>query len=281
MRLHSWLLSGLIGLGLIAGSAASAKDVKDAKDTKKAAEPRKPAAPKLSGQWARMAADLKLSAEQQAQLAEKVKVMDEAVRAFEASKADALKKLKEDESAIVAEKKKLVESKTAEVMAFFTPEQLTAVRVSELAQQAMGRARGVQFTDEQATKVQQLAADADKQLQAIKADDKEAAQKKGEIMKKLEADVTALITPEQKAAMGNANLVREAMKLGKPVKLTAEGEKAIAGAATEAAKKIAALETEREKVLKELRAAIDAEAAKVPAPAPKAGGKAKDAKGNK
>lgn len=271
LSLRRWMRCGVVAIGLLAGGTVALAAPRAA-----AAKAEKPAKSPLSGKWAAMATAAKLTPEQQSALAAKVKAMDEALKQFDESKAAQLKAAKEQTETIAKERKELSDKLNADAMTQFTPEQIQAMQAEELMNKAAGKYKSV-LTDDQKAKALQLSADAAKSLAAIKGEDKEAAAKRAEITKKLDADIAALLTPEQKATITATEVQREAIKNAKGVKMTPAVQQATAGAAQEAAKKLADLAQQRQQVLDELKAKIEAEAAKTPPPAPKKAPKAKPA----
>jgi hypothetical protein len=275
-NVYKWILGGMLALGVIGTGTLLHAAPKNGDDKAEKPAP-KPAAPKLAGRIGALAVAANLNDEQKTALAAKIKAMGEELKKFDASKAEALKTAKEQSDAVAKERKELAEKLQKDVMSAFTADHIVQVDAAELAARSLGKYRSANVTEEQTKKAQESALAATKQMAAITADDKEANAKKAAIAKQLDADIAALMTPEQKQAMVANDVIRDAMKGAKGVRMTADVEKAVAPAAAEAAKKIADLEDQKAKVLADLRAKIEAEAAKAPAAAPKANkGKAKD-----
>ena len=210
MRKATWLVLALALAVLVAAPALLAEEAKAPKEGKaKAAATEKSG---LKGEYAIMAGELKLTAEQQADLAAKVKAKEEALTAWENTNRDklkaaqeALKKAKESGDKQGAEKageelkalrgalEKIQSDATAAIRAILTPEQQQTWEGFSLYRQMMARYRKADLTEAQKNKAREMCNAAGKEIAAGKA--------KGAILGNLEKDIAALLTPAQKDAL--------------------------------------------------------------------------------
>jgi Spy/CpxP family protein refolding chaperone len=177
----------------------------------------------LRGEYAIMASELKLSDQQVADLAAKVKAKDEALAAWEkengekfkaaqeaAKKAkegndkEAAKKAAEELRALNEARAKIQSDAMTGIYALLTPEQKEAWEGFVLYRSAMARFRKAGLTEDQQKKVRELAGAAAKELSGATGDEKTVRQAKGQVQAKLAKDVEALLTAEQKEALKSA-----------------------------------------------------------------------------
>ena len=179
---------------------------------KAAAEPEKPL-------LEQMAAELKLTDAQQADLKEKIKARDDALAAWTTANADKLKAAEDaaktaragtDVAAkkkagadlkVLTDARKEAAAKAEEaILAVLTPEQKNQWQGLVLFQTTLGRLKKCSPTEEQQAKIRQACAATARDLAAVEGDDRKAKQAKAEIPKRLQwAIEEVILTPEQKA----------------------------------------------------------------------------------
>jgi len=166
----------------------------------------------LKGEYAIMASELKLTAEQQAALTAKLAAREEAFAAWRKDNVakleaaqEALKKAREsgdkeaakkaaDELKTLSEgREKIATDVAAAIRAIFTPEQRQAWEGFSLYRQMLARYRKADLTEDQHKKVRELCDAAGKEIAAGKAKD--------EVRPKLEKDAEGLLTAAQKEAV--------------------------------------------------------------------------------
>ena len=210
MKKTTWLVLALALAVLVAAPALLAEEAKAPKEGKAKAAAKESSG--LKGEYAIMASELKLTAEQKADLAAKVKAKEEALNAWENANRDklkaaqeAVKKGRESGDKQAAEKaaeelktlrgamENIQADATAAIRAVLTPEQQQAWEGFSLYRQAMARYKKADLTEDQQKKIRELCNAAGKEVAAGKA--------KGEVWKTLEKDIAALLTPAQKEAL--------------------------------------------------------------------------------
>jgi len=218
----TWWLCVLIVLAIAAAPILGAADAPKPKDTPKADQPKptdkpKPASTELKGEYAIMAAELKLTDEQKAKLDGIIKTHKAALEAWMKDKGPKLKELqkslgelrkagKKDDPKVkelqdqikplTDEQAKMREAQQTEVMSILTDEQKAAWKVFKLYTGQCNRYRKAELTDDQKTKVKELCAAAVKDMGDGK--DRKAV---AEADKKLQAGILALLSADQKAKM--------------------------------------------------------------------------------
>lgn len=218
MSKATWLILTLALAVLIAAPALLAEEAKTRAEGKaKAAAKEKgeggeKSASGLKGEYAIMAGELKLTAEQQAAVAAKLAAREEASAAWRKDNVakletaqETLKKAKEsgdkeaakkaaDELKTLSEgREKIAADTAAAIRAIFTPEQQQAWEGFSLYRQAMARYRKAELTEDQHKKVRELCDAAGKEIAAGKAKD--------EVRAKLDKDIGGLLTAAQKEAL--------------------------------------------------------------------------------
>jgi Spy/CpxP family protein refolding chaperone len=218
MRKATWLVLTLALVVLVAAPPLLAEEAKAPAEgkvkaaAKEKSEAKEKSAPALKGEYAIMASELKLTAEQQTEVAAKLAAREESIAAWrkdnmqkletaqealkkarESGDKEAAKKLGEEIKAINESRDKIMTDTAAAIRAILTPEQQQAWEGFSLYRQAMARYRKAELTDDQHKKVRELCDAAAKELAAGKA--------KEEVRAKLDKDIEALLTPAQKAAL--------------------------------------------------------------------------------
>lgn len=210
MNRMTWLLLTAVLAVLTPKPAVLAEEAKAPAKEKAAKSP-------LKGEYAIMVAELKLTDQQAADLAAKIKAKDEAVAAWEkengdklkaaqeaAKKAregadkDAAKKASADLKDLSGARAKIQADAMAAIYAILTPEQKQQWDGFVLYRSATAKFRKANLTEDQQKKMRELAGAAAKELAGAKADDKKA---KTEIQGKLAKDIEALLTAEQKESL--------------------------------------------------------------------------------
>jgi Spy/CpxP family protein refolding chaperone len=192
-----------------------------------AAAARAPAAPAkgtveaVQAEADQMAAECKLTADQQATLKEKVKVKVAALEAWlktngeklkaaqEAAKAAragtdeaAKKKAAADLRAIETERDSALAQADAAILAVLTPEQKADWDAARLYQTTIARYKKTNPTEEQQAKIKAVCKAAAAELAGLKDDDKKTKQARAAVPGKLKFAIEeAILTPEQKAAV--------------------------------------------------------------------------------
>jgi len=218
MRKATWLVLTLAMLALVGAPALLAEEAKPNAEgkaraaAKEEAEGKEKPASALKGEYAIMASELKLSDQQQVDVAAKVAARDEARAAwrkdnsakFEAAQEalrkakesgdkDAAKKAGDEIKAMNEAREKILADAADAIRAVLTPEQRQAWDGFSLYRQVMARYRKADLTEDQRKKARELCNEAGKEMDAGKT--------KGEILENLEKDIDALLTPAQKEAM--------------------------------------------------------------------------------
>jgi Spy/CpxP family protein refolding chaperone len=167
-----------------------------------------------------MAAECKLTADQQATLKEKVKAKVDALEAWlkvngeklkaaqDAAKAAragtddaAKKKAGADLKALETERDAALAQADAAILAILTPEQKADWDASKLYQTTIARYKKANPTEEQQAKIKAVCKAAAAELAGLKDDDKKAKQTRAAVPLKLRFAIEeAILTPEQKAA---------------------------------------------------------------------------------
>ena len=251
MKRHSWLVAGLMAL-LVAGSAIAqdAEKPKRKRSEKKARPAAKPKAParKPGGVSVETLTEVcKLTDEQKAQVAEKIKAKEDALKAWdEGAKGVQLKelaqkrkdvpkenkeeaaKLSKEMKDIQAERSKMDKELTDAIFAVLTPEQKQLWEGAQLANRVSGQYRRLDLTDDQKAKIQALCVEAIKAAAAPPAVEPDKKGKrprgpKGPDTKALQAKIESeVLTVEQQEKLKQARQPRE--KKPKP-----ERKKAVSG----------------------------------------------------
>jgi hypothetical protein len=218
MRKATWLVLTLAMLALVGAPAILAEEAKPNAEgkaraaAKEEAEGKEKPASALKGEYAIMAGELKLTPEQQADVAAKVTARDEARAAwrkdnsakFEAAQEalkkaresgdkDAAKKAGDEIKALNEAREKILADAADAIRAILTPEQRQAWDGFSLYRQVMARYRKADLTEDQRKKARELSNAAGKIMAADKT--------KSEILESVEKDIDALLTPAQKEAM--------------------------------------------------------------------------------
>jgi len=210
MKKTTWLVLALALAVLVAAPALLAEEAKAPKEGKAKAAAKESSG--LKGEYAIMASELKLTAEQKADLAAKVKAKEEALNAWENANRDklkaaqeAVKKGRESGDKQAAEKaaeelktlrgamENIQADATAAIRAVLTPEQQQAWEGFSLYRQAMARYKKADLTEDQQKKIRELCNAGGKEVASGKAKD--------EVRKTLEKDIAAVLTPAQKEAL--------------------------------------------------------------------------------
>lgn len=169
----------------------------------------------LKGEYAIVAAELKLSDEKKAEFAKAVEALNAArsewakanaakleelnkaaKAAREAKDKDKTKELQKQLAELKAQQEKITSDAQAKVRAVLTPEQQAQWEAFTLYRQVLRRYSKAELTDEQKDKAKALAAEAAKQISA--STDAKAA---SALKKDLDQKVAALLTPEQTEKM--------------------------------------------------------------------------------
>lgn len=174
----------------------------------------------MNGYWAILAKTCNLSDDQKKQMEEKIKARDEALSTWDKAnkaKMDELRKTqaeaKKDESKkaeakkagddlkkLRDERKKIeAEQKTA-ILSVLTDEQKATWAKYEFTKKVMGRYGKAKLDADQKTKAEALCATAMAEMAKL-GNKKEDRAARGKIEKKLHADITALLTDEQKQSL--------------------------------------------------------------------------------
>jgi len=210
MKKATWLVLALALAVLVAAPALLAEEAKAPKEGKaKAAAAEKSG---LKGEYAIMAGELKLTAEQQADLAAKVKAKAEALNAWETANGEKLKaaqetlkkaresgdkqatgKAAEELKTLRGALEKIQTDAAAAIHAILTPEQQQAWEGFSLYRQAMARYKKADLTEDQQKKIRELCNAGGKEVASGKA--------KGEVWKAVDKDIAAVLTPAQKEAL--------------------------------------------------------------------------------
>jgi len=206
MNRMTWLLLTAVLAVLTPKPAVLAEEAKAPAKEKAAKSP-------LKGEYAIMAAELKLTDQQAADLAAKIKAKDEAVAAWEKENGDKLKAAQEaakkaregaakkasaDLKDLSGARAKIQADAMAAIYAVLTPEQQQQWDGFVLYRSAMAKFKKANLTEDQQKKIRELAGAAAKELAGAKADDKKA---KAETQGKLAKDIEALLTAEQKESL--------------------------------------------------------------------------------
>jgi Spy/CpxP family protein refolding chaperone len=237
MRKATWWMLSVALAVLVAAPALLAEEAKAPAEGKAKASAKESGDGKeksgLKGEYAIMASELKLTPEQQTQLAAKLAARDEALAAWKKGNAakvesaqEALKKAKEsgdkeaakkagDETkALNAGREKIMNDTTAAIRAILTPEQQQAWDGFTLYRQMMARYRKADLTEDQHKKARELCNAAGKEVAAGKT--------KGAILETLGKDLEALLTAAQKEAVKPAEKAGAEKKRSTEEKKTAE-----------------------------------------------------------
>jgi Spy/CpxP family protein refolding chaperone len=214
MKRYAWVLSVLVGLFVVAGPLQAQEEpagqkVRKAKKTKQAKPAKKQSRTRLRGTFAQMAKELTLSQTQTAELEKISADQAEAVKAWQREnkdKADQLneqwKQARQDKdrekiseltkqrAQIKAEKDKVSQPFEQRVQALLTPEQKQKWQGFLLFQKVSGKLRRCKLTEEQQTKIKQMAQD-------VTASTKDSA----EAEKQLATQALTVLTEEQKSKM--------------------------------------------------------------------------------
>jgi len=211
MKMMRWLLCGLMMMMLTAAPALAGEVVitKKGKEVKRARKPKKPKT-LIRGHYAIMAKQLDLTDEQRAKLEELLKANKDAMGAWykengkeykeiskalrearKAKNADAVKELSAKLKPLRKDRADLAKAFTGQINGILTPEQLAKWKDYQFYARNVGRYGRAKLTKEQKAEARDLCNAASKALAAAKGKDRRA------ITKKLQADIRALLTPEQ------------------------------------------------------------------------------------
>jgi hypothetical protein len=210
MKRSNWLVAMLAGAMLVV-SPALAQDAK-------AAKPAKPAKSILKGEYAIMAAELKLDDAQKAKLEEAVKaneaaekawmdgasgtkaktVRDDLAKAKEAKDQAKLKSLGEEQKALAAEQAKLKEDGKAKVMAVLTDDQKAQWAGFAVYRSTIGKYKAANLTADQDKQIRDMAT----KIASVKAAPPEKGKKPLQPSQVLSKDIEEkVLTDAQKEEM--------------------------------------------------------------------------------
>jgi len=202
MKRFTWLLLGLAVVVLAASPILAAEKAARAKKAKGGSDA-------LRGEYAIMASQCELTDAQKADLKAKVKDRVEAQKAWmeangEKSNAfhEAYKKARDDLKALEESRRKIETDTMAAILATLTPEQKAKWDGFRVYRTLMGRYKRTDLTEEQRTKIKDLAAAAAGDLAGLRSENKDARNKAREADKKLRQTIEAdVLTAAQREAL--------------------------------------------------------------------------------
>ena len=237
-KMSVWGLAALVAVAAPALAARSASAATGSSSSRKptttkpktnSKEKTKAGPAKLSGEYAKMADELKLTEAQRTRMAELVQTKEKALDAWDKQYGPKLSDLKKQQTAAESEGKdtlvsrlkaqvqaletartKVEESGDARIMASLTPEQHTTWESTKLSKDVVTHFKGTRFTDDQMAIVNSLCKDAAQKLAS-----EGAAASRDKALEQLYALVEARVIP---AEPSNA-------KTGKGAKTKSSGEK--------------------------------------------------------
>ena len=194
MRYARWMLCAVVVAAMAAPSLLFGQDNEAPKNVP---PPKKPArAPKkkparMRGEYAPMAKEVSLTAEQQAKVRQAVEAAKTEREAWEKENGPKVKELREQLNKLYAQRNALRAERREALMAILTPEQQVKWKGFVLYRSMMGRFRRAKLTDEQAQSVRTLCGEAVKD----DGDEKTARERSNAVAKKIQAEV---LTDEQR-----------------------------------------------------------------------------------
>jgi Spy/CpxP family protein refolding chaperone len=215
MKNLMWYTLAVLAAMLVAASVATAEEKTPAAQEKAAAVDK---GDKLRGEYAILAAECKLTEEQQNTLKTKVAARRDAQEAWmktngskleslqetvkkpkDPNDKEAIKRASEELKALEADRLKIQATFEADLKALMTPEQQALWGAFRLYRPLMGRYKKLNLTEEQTKKAKDAAAAAAKELGEVKGDDKEARKAKADVAAKLRKTVEeTILTAEQR-----------------------------------------------------------------------------------
>jgi len=215
MKNLMWYTLAVLAAMLVAASVATAEEKTPAAQEKAAAVDK---GDKLRGEYAILAAECKLTEEQQNTLKTKVAARRDAQEAWmktngskleslqetvkkpkDPNDKEAIKRASEELKALEADRLKIQATFEADLKALMTPEQQALWGAFRLYRPLMGRYKKLNLTEEQTKKVKDASAAAAKELGEVKGDDKEARKAKADVAAKLRKTVEeTILTAEQR-----------------------------------------------------------------------------------
>jgi len=215
MKNLMWYTLAVLAAMLVAASVATAEEKTPAAQEKAAAVDK---GDKLRGEYAILAAECKLTEEQQNTLKAKVAARRDAQEAWmktngskleslqetvkkpkDPNDKEAIKRASEELKALEADRLKIQATFEADLKALMTPEQQALWGAFRLYRPLMGRYKKLNLTEEQTKKAKDAAAAAAKELGEVKGDDKEARKAKADVAAKLRKTVEeTILTAEQR-----------------------------------------------------------------------------------
>jgi Spy/CpxP family protein refolding chaperone len=232
-------LAAALVLGLLAADLAVAAKGDGGRERKAAREKRDKGKSGLRGEYAILASECNLTADQQAQLKAKVQARNQAMAewqqahgakaaelkkamkaAKEAGNKEEMKRLGQEMKALSAERRQMDEKSMADIYAILTPEQQTTWAGFRLYRRAMAWCRKADLTEDQQATIRKMA-DAKAKALVSAADEKAERQVATALRKEIEQSV---LSAEQRDALGR----KQAKE--RPEKKRAAGRKKDAGA---------------------------------------------------
>ena len=215
MKSLTWCALAALAAMLAAAPVATAEEKTPAAQEKPAAVDK---GDKLRGEYSMMAAECKLTEEQQNTLKDKIAVRRDAQEAWmkangskletlqEAAKRpkdpndkEAIKRAAEELKALEADRFNIQATFDADVKAMMTPEQQQEWAAFRLYRPMMGRYKRLTLTEEQTKKIKEAAAATAKELAEVKGDNKAAWGAKMDIEAKLRKNIEeTILTAEQR-----------------------------------------------------------------------------------
>ncbi len=172
MRYARWMLCAVVVAAMAAPSLLFGQDNEAPKNVP---PPKKPArAPKkkparMRGEYAPMAKEVSLTAEQQAKVRQAVEAAKTEREAWEKENGPKVKELREQLNKLYAQRNALRAERREALMAILTPEQQVKWKGFVLYRSMMGRFRRAKLTDEQAQSVRTLCGEAVKDDEHVKS----------------------------------------------------------------------------------------------------------------